>query len=56
MKSEDPFGGTAEVAEISKKAAGSYYSGKLFSDRTRKVLRFLFGLKGRASAPEETDR
>jgi len=40
------------LAEISKKAAGSYYSGKLFSDRTRKILRFLFGLKGRACTPE----
>jgi pyruvate/2-oxoglutarate dehydrogenase complex dihydrolipoamide dehydrogenase (E3) component len=41
------------LAEISKKAAGSYYSGKLFSDRTKKILRFLFDLKGRACAPEE---
>ncbi|HZL98082.1 MAG TPA: FAD-dependent oxidoreductase [Terriglobales bacterium] len=41
------------LSEISKKAAGSYYSGKLFSDRTKKVLRFLFDLKGRACEPEE---
>jgi pyruvate/2-oxoglutarate dehydrogenase complex dihydrolipoamide dehydrogenase (E3) component len=41
------------LAEISKKAAGSYYSEKLFSDRTRKILRLLFGLKGRACTPEE---
>ncbi len=40
------------LAEISKKAAGSYYSEKLFSDRTKKVLRFLFGLRGSASPPE----
>jgi pyruvate/2-oxoglutarate dehydrogenase complex dihydrolipoamide dehydrogenase (E3) component len=40
------------LAEISKKAAGSYYSEKLFSDRTKKVLRFLFDLKGRACTPE----
>ena len=40
------------LAEISKKAAGSYYSGKLFGDRTKKILRFLFDLKGRAGAPE----
>jgi pyruvate/2-oxoglutarate dehydrogenase complex dihydrolipoamide dehydrogenase (E3) component len=40
------------LAEISKKAAGSYYSEKLFSDRTRKILRFLFGLQGRACTPE----
>ncbi|MEK6779976.1 MAG: FAD-dependent oxidoreductase [Candidatus Deferrimicrobiota bacterium] len=41
------------LAEISKKAAGSYYSEKLFSDRTRRILRFLFDLKGRACTPEE---
>ena len=40
------------LAEISKKAAGAYYSEKLFSDRTKKVLRFLFDLKGRACTPE----
>jgi len=41
------------LAEISKKAAGSYYAEKLFSDRTKKILRFLFDLKGRACAPEK---
>jgi pyruvate/2-oxoglutarate dehydrogenase complex dihydrolipoamide dehydrogenase (E3) component len=40
------------LAEISKKAAGSYYSEKLFADRTKKILRFLFDLKGRACTPE----
>ena len=40
------------LAEISKKAAGSYYSEKLFCDRTKKILRFLFDLKGRACTPE----
>jgi pyruvate/2-oxoglutarate dehydrogenase complex dihydrolipoamide dehydrogenase (E3) component len=40
------------LSEISKKAAGSYYSEKLFSDRTRKILRFLFDLKGRACTPK----
>ena len=39
------------LAEISKKAAGSYYSEKLFGDRTKKILRFLFDLKGRACTP-----
>ena len=34
------------LAEISKKAAGSYYAPKLFNDRTRRILRFLFGLRG----------
>lgn len=41
------------LAEISKKAAGSYYSEKLFSDRTKRILRFLFDLKGRACTPGE---
>ncbi|MCR4310898.1 MAG: FAD-dependent oxidoreductase, partial [Deltaproteobacteria bacterium] len=41
------------LAEISKKAAGSYYSEKLFGDRTKKILRFLFDLKGRACTSEE---
>ncbi len=39
------------LAEISKRAAGSFYSPRLFSDRTRSVLRFLFHLKGRACTP-----
>ncbi len=34
------------LAEISKKAAGTHYSKKLFGDRTRRILRFLFGLRG----------
>ncbi len=40
------------LSEISKRVAGSYYSEKLFSDRTKKILRFLFDLKGRACTPE----
>jgi pyruvate/2-oxoglutarate dehydrogenase complex dihydrolipoamide dehydrogenase (E3) component len=36
------------LSEISKRAAGNYFSEKLFSDRTKSVLRFLFNLKGRA--------
>ena len=39
------------LAEISKKAAGSYYTEKLFGERTKKILRFLFDLKGRACTP-----
>lgn len=39
------------LAEISKRAAGSFYSEKLFSDRTKSVLRLLFHLKGRACNP-----
>ncbi|BCR05712.1 mercuric reductase [Desulfuromonas versatilis] len=41
------------LAEISKRAAGSYFSDKLFSDRTKSVLKFLFHLKGRACTPTE---
>ena len=29
------------LGEVSKRAAGSYYAPKLFSDRTRKLVRFL---------------
>ncbi|MDX9820692.1 MAG: FAD-dependent oxidoreductase [Syntrophales bacterium] len=36
------------LAEISKRAAGSFFAGKLFSERTKGLLRFLFQLKGRA--------
>ena len=41
------------LAEISKRAAGAYFSEKLFSDRTKSVLHFLFHLKGRACTPAE---
>ncbi len=44
------------LAEISRKAAGAYFSEKLFSDRTRRILRFLFDLKGRACTPEGAAR
>lgn len=44
------------LAEIAKKAAGSFYSEKLFGERTRKVLRLLFGLRGTAGAPERKAR
>jgi pyruvate/2-oxoglutarate dehydrogenase complex dihydrolipoamide dehydrogenase (E3) component len=39
------------LSEISKRVAGSYFSTKLFSDRTRSFLHLLFGLKGRACTP-----
>ncbi|GAB4252262.1 dihydrolipoyl dehydrogenase family protein [Deferrisoma sp.] len=39
------------LSEISKRAAGAYFAEKLFSDRTKGVLRFLFQLKGRACTP-----
>lgn len=35
-------------SEISRRAAGAYFSERLFSDRTKVVLKFLFHLKGRA--------
>jgi len=36
------------LSEISKRAAGRIYADKLFSDGTKRVLKFLFNLKGRA--------
>jgi len=36
------------LAEISKRAAGSFFAGKIFSERTKSLLRFMFQLKGRA--------
>jgi pyruvate/2-oxoglutarate dehydrogenase complex dihydrolipoamide dehydrogenase (E3) component len=41
------------VSEISKRVAGSLFAEKLFSDRTKSVLRFMFQLKGRACQPPE---
>jgi Pyridine nucleotide-disulphide oxidoreductase, dimerisation domain len=43
------------LSEISKRVAGQYYADKIFSDRTKSILRFLFNLKGRAcKLPDET--
>lgn len=42
------------VAEINKRVAGSVLSGKIFSDRVRKGLKFFFNLKGRACVPEKS--
>ncbi|MBA4397176.1 MAG: mercuric reductase [Syntrophus sp. (in: bacteria)] len=36
------------LSEISKRAAGRVYAEKLFSDRTKGIIKFLFNLKGRA--------
>jgi pyruvate/2-oxoglutarate dehydrogenase complex dihydrolipoamide dehydrogenase (E3) component len=36
------------LAEISKRAAGKIFAEKIFSDRTRSLLKFIFSLKGRA--------
>jgi pyruvate/2-oxoglutarate dehydrogenase complex dihydrolipoamide dehydrogenase (E3) component len=44
------------LSEISKRAAGVHFAEKLFSERTKSVLRLLFHLKGRAcTLPEESD-
>jgi len=39
--------------ETAKRVAGQYFSGKLFSDRVKKGLHFLFHYKGRACTPTE---
>lgn len=36
------------LGEINKRVAGTYFSGKIFSDRVKKTLKFFFSLKGRA--------
>jgi pyruvate/2-oxoglutarate dehydrogenase complex dihydrolipoamide dehydrogenase (E3) component len=36
------------LSEISKRAAGSVYAEEIFSNRTRRILKLLFNLKGRA--------
>ena len=36
------------LAEINKRVAGNYFSGKIFSDKVKKTLRFIFNLRGRA--------
>ncbi|OPY06329.1 MAG: Mercuric reductase [Syntrophus sp. PtaB.Bin001] len=41
------------LSEISKRVAGRFYTDKIFSNRTKSILKFLFNLKGRACNPEE---
>jgi pyruvate/2-oxoglutarate dehydrogenase complex dihydrolipoamide dehydrogenase (E3) component len=36
------------IAEINKKVAGNYISGKLFSGKVKKALKLFFSLRGRA--------
>jgi len=36
------------LGEINKRVAGTYFSGKIFSDKVKKTLKFFFSLKGRA--------
>ena len=41
------------ISEISKRVAGKIFAEKIFSDRSRSILKFIFSLKGRAcSLPE----
>jgi pyruvate/2-oxoglutarate dehydrogenase complex dihydrolipoamide dehydrogenase (E3) component len=39
------------LAEISKRAAGAWFADRIFSERTRAVLKLLFHLKGRGCVP-----
>jgi pyruvate/2-oxoglutarate dehydrogenase complex dihydrolipoamide dehydrogenase (E3) component len=39
------------LSEISKRAAGRVFADKLFGNRTKSILKFLFNLKGRACNP-----
>ena len=39
------------LSEISRRVAGSMFTERIFSDRTKSVLKFLFHLKGRACTP-----
>ncbi len=43
------------VSEISKRVAGSLFVEKIFSDRTKGLLRFMFQLKGRACQVERKE-
>jgi len=36
------------LGEINKRVVGTYFSGKIFSDKVKKALKFFFNLKGRA--------
>jgi len=40
------------LAEINKRVVGNYFSGKIFSDKVKKTLRFFFNLRGRACTIE----
>ena len=41
------------ISEISKRVAGKIFTKKLFSDRSKSILKFIFSLKGRACSPPE---
>ena len=36
------------LAEINKRVVGNYFSGKIFSEKVKKTLKFFFSLRGRA--------
>jgi pyruvate/2-oxoglutarate dehydrogenase complex dihydrolipoamide dehydrogenase (E3) component len=36
------------LGEINKRVVGNFFSGKIFSEKVKKTLRFLFSFKGRA--------
>jgi len=40
------------LAEINKRVVGNYFSGRIFSDKVKKTLKFLFNFKGRACGNE----
>ncbi len=39
------------ISEVSKRVAGKIFAEKIFSDRTKSILKFIFSLKGRACMP-----
>jgi pyruvate/2-oxoglutarate dehydrogenase complex dihydrolipoamide dehydrogenase (E3) component len=41
------------LGEINKKVVGSFFSGKIFSEKVKKTLKFFFSLKGRACGQSE---
>jgi len=41
------------ISEISKRVAGKIFAEKIFSERTKSILKFIFSLKGRACPPAE---
>jgi hypothetical protein len=44
------------ISEISKRVAGKIFAEKIFSDRAKSILKFIFSLKGRACSPPNDER
>ncbi|MFZ0241488.1 MAG: FAD-dependent oxidoreductase [Desulfobacterales bacterium] len=42
------------IGEINKRVAGSFFSSKIFSNKVKKTLKFIFNLKGRACGSDES--